>query len=54
MIVYSPIAIIYIGSYYAVNMVHAIDIWVFILFILDVFIKRKNRLDIEMSASILL
>jgi hypothetical protein len=37
MIVCSPIAIVNIGSYYAVNMIHVTHIGVFMLFILDVF-----------------
>jgi hypothetical protein len=49
MIVYPPIAIAYIGSYYALNMIYAIDIWIFML-ILDDFIKCINRLDIGMDA----
>jgi hypothetical protein len=36
MIVCPPIAIVYIDSYYIANMIHAIDIWRFILFILGV------------------
>jgi hypothetical protein len=64
MIVCPPIAIVYIGSYYAVNMIHGIKIWVHLLLILGVlysgncahfmvlysFLYRPN---IEMGASTL-
>jgi hypothetical protein len=50
MIVYPPIAIVYIGSYCAINMIQDTNIWVFMLLILDVFIKRGNCLDIGMGA----
>jgi hypothetical protein len=36
------IAIVYIGSYYTVNMIHATYIWVFILHILGTFIECGN------------
>jgi hypothetical protein len=37
MIVYQPIALVSVGSYYAMNMVHATEIWVFMLLVLGVF-----------------
>jgi hypothetical protein len=46
MVVYPPIVIVYIDSYYAMNMTHATNIWVLMLVILDVFIECKNTLDI--------
>jgi hypothetical protein len=46
-----PIAIVYIDSYYTVNMIHASDIWVFMPPILGVFVNNGNRSDIEMDAS---
>jgi hypothetical protein len=49
MIFCSPIIIDYIGSHYAVNMIHAIDIWVFMLLILGVFIGCGNRLNTGME-----
>jgi hypothetical protein len=53
MIVCPPIAIVNISSYCAVNMIHITDIWIFMLFILDVFIECMNSLDIEMGTSTL-
>jgi hypothetical protein len=49
-----PIAIVYIDSYYAMNVIHATHIWMFLLPILDVFIECENRLDIGMGASTLM
>jgi hypothetical protein len=51
MIVCIPIVVVYIGSYYIVNMMHAIDIWMFMLHILGVLIGCGNRLNIGMGAS---
>ena len=51
MIVSPPIAIVYMGSYYTMNMIH--DIWVFTIFIMDVFIEYKNKSKTKMDASAL-
>jgi hypothetical protein len=60
MIVHPPIAVVYISSNYFMNMIHAIDIWMFMLFILGgfiecmgVFIGCRNRPAIEVGASTL-
>jgi hypothetical protein len=44
MIVYLPVATVYVGSYYVLNMIHVTDIWVFMLLILDVqIVECGNR-----------
>jgi hypothetical protein len=53
MIVCASITIVYIGSYYVVNMIHVTNISLFMLLILGVFIKCGNSLDIEICASTL-
>jgi hypothetical protein len=40
-----PITIAYLDSYYGVNMIHALFIWVFILLILGAHIDYENRSD---------
>jgi hypothetical protein len=50
MIVYPQRATLYLGSYYAVNMIHTNDIWVFMLLILGILIECRTRLNIEMGA----
>jgi hypothetical protein len=35
--------IVYIDSYYAMNMIHATHIWMLMLLILDAFIEFRNR-----------
>jgi hypothetical protein len=43
-------AIVYIGSYYVMDMIHATDIWVFMLLSFWVFfMKCGNRSDIGMG-----
>ena len=51
MIVCPPIVIVYISSYYGVNVIHANDTWTFIVLILDIFINHRYRLNIEMDTS---
>jgi hypothetical protein len=48
--VYPSTTIVYINSFYAMNMIHASDIWMFMLLNLGVFIECGNRLDIGMGA----
>ena len=50
MIVYPQRATLYLGSYYAVNMIHTNDIWMFLLLILGVLIECRTRLNIELGA----
>ena len=52
MIVLPQITVFNIHLYYVKNMIHAIDIWMFILFILYAFIECKNKSDIGMGAFI--
>jgi hypothetical protein len=54
MIVCPPIAIVYIDSYHAINMIHATYIWVLMLLIVGVFIKCKNGLNTKLGAFIIL
>jgi hypothetical protein len=51
MIVYPPIVIVNIDSYYAMDMIHATNIWVFMVLILGVFINCGNVSDIRVGAS---
>jgi hypothetical protein len=53
-IICPPIAIVYIGSYYVMNMTHATNIWMFLLLMLGVFMKYGNKSHIEMGPSTLL
>jgi hypothetical protein len=53
MIICPPIAVVYICSYCTLIMIHASDIWAFMLLALGDFIKCKNMLDVDMGASIL-
>jgi hypothetical protein len=53
MVACPPKAIVYIDSYYAVNMIHATYIWVLMLLIVGVFIECKNRSWTKMGASTL-
>jgi hypothetical protein len=53
MIDYPPIAIIYMGSYCSINMIHATYIWVLMIFIVGVFIESENRSETEKDASTL-
>jgi hypothetical protein len=39
----SPIAIVYIGSYYVMNVIHATYIWNLMVLIVGVFIKCQNK-----------
>jgi hypothetical protein len=49
-IICAPMAIVYIGSYYVMDMIHATDIWVFMLLSFWVFfMKCGNRSDIGMG-----
>ena len=50
-IICSLIAIVYIDSYYAMNMIHATNIWMFMLLILGIFIECWNRSDFKMDVS---
>jgi hypothetical protein len=51
MIVSPPIAIVYMGSYYTMNMIH--DIWVFTILIMNIFIECENKSKTKMGASTL-
>jgi hypothetical protein len=50
-IICPPIAIVYIDSDYAVNVMDATYIWVLMLFIVGAFIKCENRSDTELGSS---
>jgi hypothetical protein len=54
MILYPSIAILYIGSYYVMNMIRSINIWVFMLLTLGFFVECENRSNIQMGVSTLL
>jgi hypothetical protein len=45
--------IVCISSYYVMNMIHAIYIWVLMILIMDVFIGCENRLKTKMDTSTL-
>jgi hypothetical protein len=54
MIVSPPIVIIFMGSYYARSMTHAIYIWVLMIMSTDVFIEYGYGSEMGMDASTLI
>jgi hypothetical protein len=49
--IYPSIAIFYIQSYYAINMINSTNIWVFMLLIVDVSIECVNTSNTKLDAS---